>query len=208
MPRLRGDPGFKQITTSVQVEQSSRNDVVGVMIEYITDAEIYRRVIQDAIPGAQRFVWIGTSDLKDLYVARGRTMAPFLGTLSQLVADGVGVRLIHAKEPGPNFRRDFDRYPNLVEGMERMLCPRIHFKTVVVDGTFAYSGSANLTGAGMGAKGDDKRNFEAGFVTDDKKMVAAIMRQFDELWMGNHCGTCKQKRYCSEYQDILGQREP
>jgi phosphatidylserine/phosphatidylglycerophosphate/cardiolipin synthase-like enzyme len=175
------------------------------MIEYITDAEIYRRVIQDAIPSSQRFVWIGTSDLKDLYVAQRRKMAPFLGTLSQLVAAGVSVRLIHAKEPGPNFRRDFDRYPNLVEGMERMLCPRIHFKTVVVDGTFAYSGSANLTGAGMGAKGDDKRNFEAGFVTDDKKYVAAIMEQFDELWMGKHCTTCEQKRYCSEYRDILDQ---
>ena len=29
--------------------------------------------------------------------------------------DGVDIRLIHAKEPGPRFRKDFDRFPELVE---------------------------------------------------------------------------------------------
>jgi phosphatidylserine/phosphatidylglycerophosphate/cardiolipin synthase-like enzyme len=176
------------------------------MTEYITDSGIYHTVILGAIPEAHRYVWIGTSDLKDLYVAQGRRMTPFLGVLSGLLDRGVSLRLIHAKEPGPNFRRDFDRYPNLIEGLERMLCPRVHFKTVVVDGTFAYSGSANLTGAGMGAKGDDTRNFEAGFVTDDQQLVEQIMGQFDQLWMGTHCATCQRKRYCAEYKDILEER--
>lgn len=176
------------------------------MTEYVTDAEIYRKVILGAIPEARQYVWIGTSDLKDLYVAQGRRMAPFLGVLSGLLDRGVSLRLIHAKEPGPNFRRDFDRYPNLIEGLERMLCPRVHFKTVAVDGTFAYSGSANLTGAGMGAKGDDKRNFEAGIITDDKRLVGQITQQFDELWMGTRCSTCKRKQYCAEYKDILEER--
>ena len=44
-----------------------------------------------------------------------------------------------------------------IEGVERILCPRVHFKSVIVDGRFAYSGSANLTGAGMGAKSKEKR---------------------------------------------------
>lgn len=44
--------------------------------------------------------------------------------------------------------------------MERMLCPRVHFKCIIVDGVKAYFGSANLTGAGMGAKSEKKRNFE------------------------------------------------
>ncbi|MDI6739699.1 MAG: phospholipase D family protein [Candidatus Edwardsbacteria bacterium] len=176
------------------------------MTKYITDSEIYHKVILGAIPDARRYVWIGTSDLKDLYIAKGRKMAPFLGLLSELLKRGVSIRLIHAKEPGPMFRRDFDRYPNLIEGLERMLCPRIHFKTVVADGTFAYSGSANLTGAGMGAKSDDKRNFEAGFVTDEPNWVGQIVKQFDQLWMGGHCATCKRKQYCAEYKDILDER--
>ena len=50
--------------------------------------------------------------------------------------------------------------------MERMLCPRVHFKCIIVDGVKAYFGSANLTGAGMGAKSEKKRNFENGVLTD------------------------------------------
>jgi len=176
------------------------------MPEFISDSQIYQKVLLEKVPKAGRFLWLATSDLKDLYVAEGRKMVPFLKVLSGLCDRGVELRLIHAKEPGPNFRRDFDRYPNLIEGLERLLCPRVHFKTVVVDGIFAYSGSANLTGAGMGAKGDNKRNFESGFITSEKGMVDGIMKQYDELWMGKHCETCQRKIYCTEYRDILDQR--
>lgn len=171
-------------------------------LEFIADAEIYRQVIQQEIPAAKKFLWIGTSDMKDLYIDQGKKKVPFLKLLSQLIDDNVSVRLIHAKEPGPNFRRDFDRYPNLIDGMEKLLCPRIHFKSVVVDGKFAYSGSANLTGAGMGAKSDGKRNFESGIVTKDPVLVGKIMKQFDELWMGKHCSVCKRKKYCFEYREM------
>ncbi|MDD5672984.1 MAG: phospholipase D family protein [Chitinivibrionales bacterium] len=171
--------------------------------EFITDTQIYKKVLQEAVPKAQKFLWLGTSDLKDLYVAKQRKMAPFLEILSDLVKDGVQVRLIHAKEPGPAFRQDFDRYKNLVEGIERLLCPRIHFKTVVVDGRFAYSGSANLTGAGMGAKSENKRNFESGFITDDPKIIQQIMEQFDRLWMVEHCSSCRRKQFCVDYQELI-----
>ncbi|MBC8379281.1 MAG: phospholipase D family protein, partial [Planctomycetes bacterium] len=88
-----------------------------------------------------------------------------------------------AKEPGKAFREDFDRYPNLIGGMERLLCPRVHFKCVIVDGRVAYSGSANLTVAGRGAKSSKRRNFESGIITTDPAMVEAIMDQFDTVWM-------------------------
>lgn len=170
------------------------------MIELITDREIYTRVILDTIPEAKKILWIATSDIKDLYVERGRgkPMVPFLEVLSRLIERNVLVRLIHAKEPGENFRRDFDRYENLYEGLERMLCPRVHFKSVIVDGIIAYTGSANLTGAGMGAKGDHKRNFETGIITDDKKLVNKIMEQFDGVWMGKPCRLCKRKDFCTD----------
>ncbi|MBI4726163.1 phospholipase D family protein [candidate division TA06 bacterium] len=174
-------------------------------LEFITDGQIYQKVILEQIPKAQKYLWLATSDLKDLYVAEGKRMAPFLKILSELCQRGVELRLIHAKEPGPNFRKDFDRYPDLIEGLERLLCPRVHFKAVIVDGSFAYSGSANLTGAGMGAKSDDRRNFESGFITSDKYLVDKIMKQYDELWMGKHCESCQRKRYCAEYKDILDQ---
>lgn len=171
-------------------------------IQFITDRQIYDRVIQEAVPAAGEFLWLATADIKDLHVHQGKRMVPFLAVLSGLIGDGVAVRLLHAGEPGPAFRRDFDRYPNLIDGLERILCPRVHFKTVVVDGRIAYSGSANLTGAGMGAKSSRRRNFEGGFLTTDPDMVEVIMAQFDRIWMGAECQECDRKKYCTDFQEL------
>lgn len=176
-------------------------------IQFITDREIYEQVIQEAVPSAKRFLWLGTADIKDLHVHKGNRMVPFLAVLSDLISDGVAVRLLHAKEPGPAFRQDFDRYPPLIDSLERILCPRVHFKSVVVDGRFAYSGSANLTGAGMGAKSSHRRNFESGFVTTDPETVEAIMAQFDQVWMGAQCTDCQRKKYCADYPALLAKTQ-
>jgi phosphatidylserine/phosphatidylglycerophosphate/cardiolipin synthase-like enzyme len=91
----------------------------------------------------------------------------------------------------------------LIGGIERILCPRVHFKSVVIDGDFAYTGSANLTGAGMGAKSAGRRNFESGIITDDKGIIGKIMEQFDRIWRGEHCRDCKRKEFCADYKDLL-----
>ena len=44
---------------------------------------------------------------------------------------------------------------------------------LVFDCKVVYVGSANLTSAGFGMKGEDKRNFEAGILTDDPAIVIA-----------------------------------
>jgi len=173
------------------------------MFEFITDRDIYEKVICGRIGKARRFVWIATSDLKDLYVEKKDRMVPFLEILSDLANKHVEIRLLHAKEPGSAFRKDFDNYPNLIEGMERILCPRVHLKAVIIDGVFAYTGSANLTGAGMGAKSKHKRNFEAGIITDDQKIIDQVMEQFDNIWSGTHCRACKRKKFCADYKDIM-----
>ena len=172
------------------------------MLEFIKDREIYEKVICGWIPEAKRFLWLATADLKDLHVDKRGRMVPFLEVLSDLVRNRVEIRLLHAKEPGVRFRRDFDKYPNLTNGMEMMLCPRVHIKSAVIDGQFAYTGSANLTGAGMGAKSAVRRNFETGIVTDDKKIVEQIMKQINDIWVGQHCLQCGRKRYCASYKDL------
>ncbi|EDY85279.1 hypothetical protein VDG1235_4914 [Verrucomicrobiia bacterium DG1235] len=138
-----------------------------------------------------------------MHIARGRKAIPFLQRLSELVDEGVSIRLIHAKEPGPAFRADFDRFPNLIQGLEMILCPRTHFKSVIVDGKVAYSGSANLTGAGLGLKSKDRRNFEGGIFTDDPELLRPIMRQFDQLWIGDHCSLCQRKAHCVTYHELI-----
>jgi len=67
---------------------------------------------------------------------------------------------------------------------------------------FAYSGSANLTGAGMGAKSEHRRNFEAGFITSVKPLVDQIANQFDELWMGKFCRACQRKQFCTDFRQM------
>lgn len=167
------------------------------MIEYISGTGHYNEVLA-RVANVKQSLWIGTADIKDLHVKVGDTTKPFLAVIALLIRRGVEVRLIHAKEPGPNFREDFDRYPVLYDRLERVLCPRVHFKMLVFDCKEVYIGSANLTGAGIGMKSSDKRNFEAGILTDEPQIVELAMQQFDDVWIGKHCKTCKRKDYCQD----------
>ena len=167
------------------------------MTRYIASGEHYARVLEKT-RGVRRALWIGTADIKDLHVKRGRGAEPFLNVLAALLHRGVEARLIHAKEPGPNFRRDFDNNPVLARCLERVLCPRAHFKLMIFDLEAAYIGSANLTGAGMGMKSGNRRNFEAGVLTTDPVLVAAAARQFDDVWLGRHCAQCGRQAHCGD----------
>jgi len=166
-------------------------------LKFITNEQLFSEVIQP-IASAKTFVWIGTADIKDMHMSYKGRMISFLAVLNDLCKKSVAIRLLHAKEPGPNFQRSFDKYPGLLEGMERQLCPRVHFKQIIIDGKIAYSGSANLTGAGLGIKGPNTRNFESGIVTQDPDLVDLIMQQFDDVWMGKHCLHCKRREYCGD----------
>ena len=188
---------------------------------YISNSAHYKEVLS-RVQSVKHTLWIGTADIKDLYVEvgnednvsskrgqkeyaisaeweKGRAkLKPFLALIAQLIRRGVEVRLIHAKEPGPNFREDFDKYPELYDRLERVLCPRVHFKMLVFDCKEVYVGSANLTGAGIGMKAETTRNFEAGILTDDPEIVEQAMNQFDEVWIGKHCRSCKRRDFCPD----------
>ena len=163
------------------------------MTMYIADEANFKEVIARAAK-VKKYLWIGTADIKDLYVEE----RPFLVVLAYLIKKGKEVRLIHAKEPGPNFREDFDHYPVLFTGLERLLCPRVHFKIIIFDLTMAYIGSANLTGAGLGMKSARTRNFEAGMLTDEPELVDAAINQFDSVWAGFKCKDCGRKDFCPD----------
>ena len=165
------------------------------MTTYISNSAHYKEVLSRVL-SVQQTLWIGTADIKDLYVNVDGEVKPFLEIIAQLIRRGVEVRLIHAKEPGQNFREDFDKYPTLFDRLERVLCPRVHFKIIVFDCKEVYIGSANLTGAGLGMKASTTRNFEAGILTDEPEIVELAMNQFDDVWIGKHCQACKRKDVC------------
>lgn len=165
------------------------------MLKYISNTAHYKDVLS-RVQSVKNMLWIGTADIKDLYIEVGKEKKPFLALIAKLIRRGVKVRLIHAKEPGPNFREDFDKYTVLYDRLERVLCLRVHFKMLVFDCKEVYIGSVNLTDAGIGMKTDNKRNFEAGILTDDPEIVEHAMNQFDEVWMGKFCKTCKRRDFC------------
>lgn len=159
--------------------------------KYIQNEQHGKEVLAK-VKSVKSSLWIGTADIKDLYLGD----VPLLGVIAELIKKGVHVRLIHAKEPGPIFREEFDKYPVLFTGLERVLCPRVHFKMMIFDFEEAYIGSANLTGAGIGMKGSHKRNFEAGILTNEPSILDAACEQFDNVWMGTHCKKCLRRDVC------------
>ena len=169
-------------------------------MQLILNADTYDAVIRGIVPEARKFLWIFTADLKDLFVEDGGGFVPFLQVLADKLREGVEIRLVHAKEPGPRFRGDFDRFPEFIQSdaFERILCPRMHMKMVIADGRKAYVGSANLTGAGMGAKSETRRNFEAGFVTEEEDHLRGLMAFADKFFVGDYCEKCQRRDFCPE----------
>lgn len=161
---------------------------------------LYHEFIRPVVLKARESLLIATADIKDMHVEyRGRFVS-IAEVFATLVRRNVSVQLMHAKEPGPRFRKSFDRFKELYTGslFERMLCPRLHMKTVIVDQKIAYVGSANLTGAGMGAKHKDSRNFEAGFITEDSAVINELTDYLDAIADGVHCGDCRLRDVCPD----------
>lgn len=79
-------------------------------IKYIAGTQHYDDVLA-RVASVKHTLWIGTADIKDVYVKFGAKAIPLLAVLDQLVKRGVAIRILHAKEPGPAFRDDFDKFP-------------------------------------------------------------------------------------------------
>ena len=148
--------------------------------------------ILTAVREARTSVWIATANLKELLVEDSRATARARGrfhsvleVFAALARRGVELRILHAALPSGPFRSSFDRRPELVAGgLELRQCPRVHLKTVLVDGRLCYLGSANWTGAGLGAKGEDRRNFELGVLTDDCDVIDHVQGLYEHIWRG------------------------
>lgn len=169
---------------------------------FLTGRALYEEVIRDGILAAERSVWIATANVKELYVERPglrRGYGSILGAFDDLAERGVELKLLHAELPSRRFRAAFDRRPRLVRGgLQMKHCPRVHMKAVILDGERLYLGSANFTGAGLGLKGDDKRNFEFGFITDAYELLDSVQAIFSELWDGAPCSSCAIRSLCPD----------
>jgi phosphatidylserine/phosphatidylglycerophosphate/cardiolipin synthase-like enzyme len=165
--------------------------------ELVVDAQHYHRIVRDGILGAKTSLDVMTADFKAMLVpcAGGGRRAPSIVEVFRRLADkGVEIRLLHAGTPSSAALRELKRA--LPTGLTIRRCPRLHAKAVVVDCGAMYLGSANLTGAGLGAKADGRRNFEMGVWTRSPALIDAVLDQFNTLWEGRHCPACKLKEVC------------
>ncbi len=183
-----------------------------VELELLQGKDHYDELVMRAIAGARVSVWIGTANVKELRVeapigtrarARGRYIS-ILEVMSDLAARGVELRLLHGGLPSRPFRDELRRHRRLTKGgLAMRRCPRVHLKMIAVDGTLLYLGSANFTGAGLGAKGEGRRNFEAGILTDDDVLLDQMQASFQRIWSGAECKGCAMRGLCPAPIDVL-----
>lgn len=182
------------------------SDYRSLRAKLILDDEHYSQLIAKEITRAKVSVWISTANLKTTMVeapigtrarAGGRYIS-FFENLADLAKRGVDVCILHASQPsGPLRKMGID------DGIKLRQCPRVHLKMIAIDGRLLYLGSANLTGAGLGAKDAHRRNFEMGIITDDETMLDASQARFDRIWRGAECASCKMRRECPKPIDQL-----
>jgi phosphatidylserine/phosphatidylglycerophosphate/cardiolipin synthase-like enzyme len=161
--------------------------------------DLYRVVVQEKMAHARESVWIATANVKAMMIdTGGKRFRPVVDLFADLTKRGVEVRVLHAELPSRPFRAAFDQHALLAKRMTLKVCPRVHFKCVLVDGAWLYLGSANLTGAGLGAKGADNRNFELGVVTEDFETIDQVAALYEKVWDGKPCRTCKLHAKCPD----------
>ncbi|HEY2406172.1 MAG TPA: phospholipase D family protein [Polyangiaceae bacterium] len=178
-------------------------------VNLIGDRAHYDEVVT-RLGQARVSLWIATANLKDVHVeapigsvarARGRYVS-LIERLGELARNGVEVRILHGALPSRAFRASIAaRAERKGARIELRQCPRVHLKMIVVDGGYLYLGSANFTGAGLGAKADGRRNFELGVSTDDDLLLDAAQQRFDRIWSGRECGACKLRSICPKPLD-------
>ena len=172
---------------------------INPIIDLFSGRELYRHVIQDAILNAENYVWIATANLKDMYIPKARGYRSILETFNDMAEKKISFRIIHSDLPSKPFRNSLDRFPRLIQGaLELQICQRSHWKIIIVDGRFGYLGSANFTGAGLGARDERKRNLELGITSYDPILVLRLIDLFDGFWMGTYCLDCAWRKNCPD----------
>lgn len=167
-------------------------------MDFLQDTQLYRAIVEEGILRAKKSILISTANLKNIQVPLGkRRSRSFVEVLLELASRDVFIHILHASPPSFSFRKDATRYkihdhPNIVF----FRCPRVHFKSVVIDDAWVYLGSANLTGAGLGAKSEKKRNFEMGFISKDRDLIRSVVSRFNQITEKEFCPPCHFYKQC------------
>jgi phosphatidylserine/phosphatidylglycerophosphate/cardiolipin synthase-like enzyme len=165
----------------------------------LSGAALHDQVVLKGVLRAKEKVRLATADLKNFRIRRGNTRVSFVTLLRDLARKGVRIEILHGGVPSEPFLQELKTGPPFPAGhFEMKYCSRVHLKTAVVDYRWLYLGSANFTGAGLGARSPDTRNFEMGLWTQGEEALDMAMALFDHVWSAEACSTCKIKRNCPD----------
>jgi hypothetical protein len=179
------------------------------MIQPVLNQDHFEGVLGEAVQLCRHRLFVATANVKDLCMpslsgggsggggagGSSRRSAPsILDVFDALAGRNIEVRLLHGGVPSGPFLAQLKKHMPATLEMRR--CPRVHAKAIIADGRWMYLGSANLTGAGLGAKSARRRNFEAGIWTDQTDLIDPVMDMLEEIWEAEHCPKCGRKEYC------------
>lgn len=161
-------------------------------------------IIQNGLLRARKYLWITSAKTLDFMVKNPNTKEAIQISqrLYRMAKQGIEQRFILApREETKTYQNSKTVYQKLIgtENIQFKFCYDMHMKVIIVDGTWAYFGSANLTGAGMGSRTKKGRNnFEIGTITVDREAISVIEKLLWLIWSGDQCQGCyqKQKGYC------------
>lgn len=182
------------------------------MVELVINEEHLRAALGAALERCRHRLLVSTADLKNLHVPpdvfrvrRRRKSSSIVEVFRVLGAAGTQIHLLHGGVPSGPFIDELKK--GLPENFIMRHCPRVHAKAVIADGRFMYLGSANVTGAGLGAKGPARRNVEFGICTDEITLIDPVVDELEEIFQGRRCAGCGRKSHCYqplEEPDLVG----
>ena len=184
---------------------------MNVDLDLLLNDEIYKKVIKNEIVRTKYSLLIATAYTKQttIELVKGKR-THFLKLIDDLLHRGVNVFLLLAAKPSKAFMETLKRYPKVAQKMQIRLCVRNHHKLILIDNKKLYLGSANLTGAGIGSKSSNKRNFEFGLFTQNEKIIKKISNEIMKIWNYKYCEKCRTKKLCQrekeKYNDALKER--
>ena len=165
-----------------------------VNLELIADGAHYQRLVQKVMCEARFSLWIATATLKDTRIEQEfLSYRSIVENFDNMANRGCEIRILYGSEPSKGFQNSLQQHNPKVF---LRYCPRVHSKIVLVDGYQLYLGSANLTGAGLGAKASHRRNFELGIFTRHLPLIREVREYFETIWDRRTCQDCCQLSLC------------
>lgn len=184
------------------------------MIQLILNDDHLAGALGEALAACRHRLFIATADVKDVHIpisackptpgslkksprkaaARRPRAQSIMQVFRDLSKQGIEVRLLHSGVPSGPFLAELKE--GIPKGLVMRRCPRVHAKAIIADGRLMYLGSANLTGAGLGAKSARRRNFETGIWTDDLSLIDPVLDMLDSIFSGSQCEDCGRKEHC------------